>query len=48
MTDAFDDIARAMERAAPAPDAARKAEAMRRAMAEFDRVQGIGRCAASQ
>lgn len=40
MTDEIDDIRRAMERATPAPDAARKAEAMRRAMAEFDRVQG--------
>jgi Ca-activated chloride channel family protein len=40
MTDELDDIARAMERATPAPDAARKAETMRRAMAEFDRVQG--------
>jgi Ca-activated chloride channel family protein len=40
MTDELDDIGRAMERAAPAPDPARKAEAVRRAMAEFDRVQG--------
>ena len=40
MTDELDQVRRAMERATPAPDAARKAEAMRRAMAEFDRVQG--------
>ncbi len=40
MTDELDEIGRAMERATPAPDAARKAEAMRRAMEEFDRVQG--------
>jgi Ca-activated chloride channel family protein len=40
MTDELDQVRRAMERATPAPDAARKAEAMRRAMGEFDRVQG--------
>jgi Ca-activated chloride channel homolog len=40
MTDALEEIGRAMERATPAPDVARKAEAMRRAMAAFDGVQG--------
>jgi Ca-activated chloride channel family protein len=40
MTDELDQVRRAMERVEPVPDAARKAEAMRRAMAEFDRVQG--------
>ncbi|MCU0855382.1 MAG: VWA domain-containing protein, partial [Rhodobacteraceae bacterium] len=40
MTDELDRVRQAMERATPAPDAGRKAEAIRRAMAEFDRVQG--------
>jgi Ca-activated chloride channel homolog len=40
MSDDFDDIRRLMDRASPAPDPVRKAEALRRATAEFDRVQG--------
>ena len=40
MTDDMGDLRRRMDWVTPAPDAARKADALRRAMTEFDRVQG--------
>ncbi|MCU0910709.1 MAG: von Willebrand factor type A domain-containing protein [Rhodobacteraceae bacterium] len=41
MTDDLDRLKAALKAAEPAPDPARKAEALARAMAEFDRVQGM-------
>ncbi|MBV2359582.1 VWA domain-containing protein [Thalassococcus sp. CAU 1522] len=43
MTDEFDDLKRALDAAAPKPDATRKAETLARAMENFDKAQGMAR-----